>query len=267
MTGLLMLAVAASWLATTELAYALPVAHTDTYAAIFFPISNPLCAPACVFDPVFSTVSGSGRLAAASAGFGSVGAEITVQEDSYQATPTFIAESQGVMIDNITIDGPTGTGSVRFEVGLHGSASTTLPGIVDPDLLFTFNAQGPTAGALIEVDSPHDGFPSETFTSPALAYTFGDPLTITMSLRAAMLQHADATGAPLIAEIRYRNTATLTGLTVLDAQGSPVTTYSISSESGTTYPLAAPEPERAWLLAAGGLVLWGQGRALRRSTP
>lgn len=213
-------------------------------------------------------MSDSGLLAAASADFGAVGAEVTVGLDTYQAaTPVFIAESQGVMIDNISIDGPTGTGTVSFEVDLHGTAMTSLPGIVDPDLLFTFNAQGPTSGALIDVNSPTDGFPSGTFTSPPLAYTFGDPITISMSLRAAMLQHAAATGAPLFAELRYRNTATFTGLTVLDAQGSPVASYSISSESGTPYPRPVPEPGESWLLVAGGLTLLGPGRLLRRSSP
>ena len=254
--GLLILAAAAA----SGAAHALPAAHTDTYAAIYFPITNPLCDPACDFDPTFSHVADPHRRAAASAGFGSVGAEVSVGEDDYSGSPQFIGESQGFMLDNITISGPTGTGSVSFEVGLHGTASTNIPGIVDPSLQFTFSAQGPTAGALIEVHSAVDGFPSGTFTSPSFAYTFGDPITIYMVLLVAMLQHADATGGPLFGDVLYHNTATFTGLTVLDGQGSPVTNYTISSESGTSYPLTVPEPGRAWLLVCGGLTLLGSRR-------
>ena len=239
----------------------MPAPSTSTYAAIYFPISNPLCAPACVFDPHFSHVSDGSHLAEASADYGSVGAQLTIHEDMFEGQPRFLEESQGSMLDYITLAGSTGTGSIRFDIDLHGSASTTLPGIVDPSILFFFQARS-VAGAesRIDVTSALDGFPSKTFTSPALAFTFGDPIRISMGLLASMLQHADGDHSPLIASVLYRNTASITGLTVLDAQGSPITNYSISSESGANYAFV-PEPGSAWLLGSGVLVLLRKRRS------
>ena len=265
--SLLILGVAAAWLATTGPAHAspMPPPSTSTYAAIYFPISNPLCAPACVFDPHFSHVSDGKRLAEASADYGSVGAELTIHEDMFEGQPQFLEESQGSMLDYITFGGQTGTGSIRFDVDLHGSASTTLPGIVDPSIIFFFQA-GNVAGNVsrIDVNSVVDGFPSKTFTSPALAFTFGDPIRINMGLFAAMLQHADGDHSPLIASVLYRKTAAITGLTVLDAQGSPITNYSITSESGANYSFV-PEPSSAWLLGTGVLVLLHKRRSCSRA--
>lgn len=272
MKSLLILAVAASFFATTDSAHAVPIPQTATYATLGVPITSPFCRPDC-FGTTFSRMAesgpGFGSLAVASASFGSVGAEVSVHIDGGVSSgrPSF-AESDGFFVDNITITGPAGTGTVSFAVDLHGTAFTTIPGIVDPRLDFVFGANGPAGGARIDVHSLIDGYPSRTFTTPSFAYTFGDTITIFMELTASLGQRAEGDGStPLIANLLYHDTATLKGLTVLDARGVPVTSFSISSESGTSYPLSSapalsvPEPNSAWLLVAGGLMLLRRRRA------
>ena len=260
--GFLILGLVASILVMTASAQALPMPSTSTDVAIFRPISNPLCAPWCASDPTFSTVAvGSNYFASASASYGSVGAQVTIHEDAFGGSRRFLALAESYMLDNITITGPTGTGSIRFEVGLHGTASTTLPGIVDPDIQFVFIANSGAAGSRIQIDSQRDGFPSTTFTSPDLAYNFGDPITINMILSATLLQFADVIGTvPLIADVGYGSTASVTGFTVLDEQGLPVNNYSIQSQSGAVYPVVVPEPGTACLLLGGLLLLLCQRR-------
>ena len=260
--GLLILGVAAAFVVTTDPAHAGPLPSTSTYATLLQDIS--LCRGGCggttSSEMAFTDFYGNRYLALASAGFGSVGAEVSVNAGGIGRGRQVFAESEGSFIDNITITDPTGTGSIIFAVDLHGTAITTLPGVVDPALSFVFGVTGPTASGRIDVRSVVDGYPSRTFMTAPIAYTFGDTITIFMVLDTALIQQADGDGTtPLIANLLYRNTATLTGLTVLDAQGVPISNYSISSESGTSYPLSSvPEPSSAWLLVASGLILFSR---------
>lgn len=148
-------------------------------------------------------------------------------------------------------------------MGLHGWASTTLPGIIDPLLHFQFHAftETETESVQMYVASQLDGVSSTTYTMSPLSFSFGEPIAINMVRLTALMQRQTALGGPLLANIGYLHTATLSSIVVYDAQGQVLHTVSIRSASGTVYP-AVPEPATAALL--GLSICWLLWRARRR---
>ena len=69
---------------------------------------------------------------------------------------------------------------------------------------------------------------------------------------------------------------TLTGIELFDANGNPITDFSLTSGSGAVYGAdgllseptsATPEPAMAWLLASGLLLVFVAARIRQRQSP
>jgi hypothetical protein len=98
------------------------------------------------------------------------------------------------------------------------------------------------------------GFPSTLglVTSPAFAITFGQPATFTVGMIAYAIFKNIYTDPNVSFTTDFSHTMNLVGFVVLDANGAPLNSFNVTSESGTVYPdTTAPEPSCLFLLGGG----------------
>jgi hypothetical protein len=93
-----------------------------------------------------------------------------------------------------------------------------------------------------------------TITCSGIPIVFGQPTTYEVDLWSLVNIYDLTAGSSAIAD--YSHTAVLTSIAVQDANGNPVSRFSIQSASGTVYTNDGVVPEPAVLpLCAGGLLL------------
>ena len=66
-------------------------------------------------------------------------------------------------------------------------------------------------------------------------------------------------GSNISSMAQFSDTLTLTGIEVVDANGNPVSGVTITSDSGTSYPMDVPEPG-TYVLVVSAALLWFVGR-------
>ncbi len=145
--------------------------------------------------------------------------------------------------DTFTYTGLQGTGyKVNYYFALEGTAS----GDVEAGLNFsTSDPNGPSY-------NPRTSQGSALWITPDYQVDWGVPFNISTDFYGGMTTYVSQKldGSTYTATGNYADTLTLAGIQVRDANGNPVSGWSVTSASGTQYPLGAPVPE------PGSLALW-----------
>ena len=149
------------------------------------------------------------------------------------AYPVNFAQAEAGFTDSLTINGPSGVGFVVYTYAVEGWAV----GEQSLGAMFLRHGGEPDEELSDEIAG------GETFQSLPHAVSFGQPFT-----HGLILQANGGIGLGETGEFGSVLSAMLTGIEVFDASMNPVGTYTVSSSSGTSYPL--PEPGAALLLLA-----------------
>ncbi len=147
--------------------------------------------------------------------------------------------------DSFTYTGLTGSGyKVNFYFRLEG----TVSGDVEAGL--NFSTSDPAGQSF----NPRTHVGNELWITPYYQVDWNQPLAISADFYAGLntmvSQHAE--GLSYSASADYGNTLELAGMVVVDANGTEVTGWTMSSASGTNYPTGAvPEPSSVLGVALG----------------
>jgi hypothetical protein len=200
---------------------------------------------------------------------------------------TDVAGSAGSQVisrftDTLTIDHPSlnGTaGVLSYSYYVPGSFSTVMGGqpgdqthVAEGLVEFTVLPGGLSQTYAISYSSYRGA--SDTPTIPLIPvdgliqvnreFVFGTPLTIGAALSMNGLAGASFSPGASSFDIDYDNSAYWNGVSGVSAGGSPVSGWTISSESGTSYlnsfAPAVPEPAHCAGFAAAGLLAFGLWR-------
>ena len=148
------------------------------------------------------------------------------------------------------------------------------PDIVNPTMSFGVIANGtPVGNVIIDPNGSHGSFFDPlTGRLTTSAIPISRPIDLAVSIEAQIgfvglseLSDAFTTGGT----VDFAETATLSDIEVFDANGNPVSDFTVSSQSGTHYPLSSqvtgvPEPGTAALLLCGATSLAAIRCAARR---
>jgi len=168
--------------------------------------------------------------------YGLVGGTVSISsvDASY---PTNRALAEATFHDTLTISGPTGAGFIQYEYSLIGEA------FGEADAHLFLNHQGDPSEELAG-----EATESGIYTSEFHNIIFGTPFEHGLSINIAAFIGLGETEEAAADFYAY-----MSAIHIFDANMTPISSYSIVSESGTTYPL--PAPSTLALLACGGLIL------------
>jgi hypothetical protein len=158
--------------------------------------------------------------------------------------------------DEFTYTGLQGTG---YKVNFYFKLDGTVSGDVEAGL--NFSTSDP-AGQSYNPRT-HDG--NELWITPFYQVDWNQPFMVNADFYAGLNTHVSekTEGVSFYSSAKYGNTLTLAGMTVVDANGNEVHGWSVSSASGTNYPVGAvPEPATMASIALGiGVLLRRRKRA------
>lgn len=166
----------------------------------------------------------------------------------------FLSDARASFTDTFTFSGGTDpNATVQFEYTLDGTFTQS-----QPDIGYAF----------IELWYNGDGYDMSTtqnhsvITTVPLPVYWDTPIEVTTThitdfrfdLKGGQLQTPTpySEGGSVFSDVDFYHTARLTGITILDSGGNPITDFTLASGSGTTYPVstqAVPEPASVGLLA------------------
>jgi len=179
-------------------------------------------------------------------------------------SPTQPSGSPGSVIYTFTVGGALTTPGPNPPYTAQNLGELVLQQGGSPGSIFTANTYTGSPGTILG-SSSYPGFTSSAgsiqgsgqFSSGHLPFTWGTVADLTAGLAAVSFP---ATGSTLDAHLK----AVLSGITVYDAAGNPVTIFNINAASGSIYTAAgvvvAPLPAAGWLFSAGLLGLMGIAR-------
>lgn len=159
--------------------------------------------------------------------------------------------------DTFTYTGLQGTGyKVNYYFALEGTAT----GDVEAGL--NFSTSDPSAPSY----NPRTNAGSALWITPDYQVDWDVPFTVSADFYGGMTTYVSQypDGSAYSATGDYADTLTLAGIQIVDANGTPVTGWSLVTSSGTQYPLGAPTPEPGSLALLGSAVTLGAGTGLRR---
>jgi hypothetical protein len=157
------------------------------------------------------------------------------------AYPVNASFAEAAFSDTLTISGPSGTGFVVYTYSTDGWTT----GGLSQGALFLRHGADPDEELDDEIVGP------EEFSSLPHAIVFGQPFTTGI-----VMQCHSAIGMGETGEFGAVLSATLTGLAVFDGGMNPIGQFTVTSLSGTQYPL--PEPSGVFIVAAG--MMFGRRR-------
>lgn len=101
--------------------------------------------------------------------------------------------------------------------------------------------------------APNLGYTNQTWVTQAYDINGITPqeINVQFSNQANLNMWEYADGSNLISTSNFSSTATLSGIEVVDANGNPVSGWTVSAASGTVYPVGAPVPEPTTLALLG----------------
>jgi hypothetical protein len=185
--------------------------------------------------------------------------------------------ARGIFEDNIVITAPgvaTGTvGTLDYSISVTGSIEGIAGrGSATWYLQSEFNGGAAAITATATANSPELSPPGYTGApfgvySAIVSFQYGVSIPIEVELQSSAVAEYDNLGGPGGAQFDLAHSLYWGGITDLTAGGSPVGTFTVTSDSGANYadsfvPPAAPEPGTATLLA--GALMVGLGLARRR---
>jgi hypothetical protein len=89
---------------------------------------------------------------------------------------------------------------------------------------------------------------SYRLVSPLLPIFFGSPFALQVTMYASVFLETHPPGGSGGADIDFLHTAQIAGFQAFDTTGAPISDFTVTSASGTQYPLDASVPEPASLL-------------------
>lgn len=158
--------------------------------------------------------------------------------------------ARGSFLDGFTIGGGSGTGTVDLTFQVTGTSSNTAGQSGRPQFAYV----PVVAGALDYAGQVQYSVVSGSTTIP-ITFTFGSPFEFDIDFYALAQIYQWVPGASASAD--YSNTAILDAITVYNSQGNVVPSFTIQSESGTSYGSGGvvPEPLTVVLVASSLLLL------------
>jgi FHA domain/PEP-CTERM motif len=172
------------------------------------------------------------------------------------------AFSQAGFSDGFSVTGGPSNGYLIFSFFTSGMASTVC--VDTTTALFACDPLGP-AGAGIAVNGAVNPLPSVPFTfSEAIPFNGGSggiDVTLTASAVCGTFSNPADAGATACTSIsNFIDTARVTGYTIEDANGNPVSGTTVVFDSGTNYndiPVDTPEPSSLTLIGTGiAALIW-----------
>jgi hypothetical protein len=177
--------------------------------------------------------------------------------------------------DNLTIIDTTrtgGNGTATFNFVVEGSDAgiNGSPGAYAiPKVNYYF---GPSSGAAtgeVSIDLPTANTTLIQPVTVKMPFVFGQSFEFEGFLESAIqfgCSGGSCTTFFAAGNVDFSHTSLLTGIQIVDANGSPVTNFSIESDSGTVYTatgVATPEPATVLMLSTGLFFVWRRSRASR----
>lgn len=177
---------------------------------------------------------------------------------------TYFGRAAGVATDELTITGGSGVGSLHMTWTVTGSTAASSGASASMGIYVSSSSNaGSGFGSTGLIYG--DGTYNMIYDHDGLPFVFGSPLTLSTTSTLTASAGYDRNNPPptfsATATASFYHTAILTGIEAFDQYGNPIKNISITSASGTHYPIAnvaaVPLPEAAWLLISGlsGLTL------------
>ena len=161
--------------------------------------------------------------------------------------------------DTFTYTGLQGTDyKVNYYFALQGTATS------DVEAGLNFSTSDPNGPSY----NPRTSQGTALWITPDYQVDWGTPFNLSADFYGGMTTYVSqkADGSAYTATGNYADTLDLTGIRIVDANGTPVSGWSLTSASGTQYPLAPPVPEPGSFALLFGVASLGalSGRRLQR---
>jgi len=143
------------------------------------------------------------------------------------------------------------------------SARTSLNVVAfDPSVIKDVDTTGPVTGRTFFT---HQAFSANVSTSLTLTVPVTSASGVGLWLELISVAEGSVVTGSFQAITDFTSTVQITGIQLFDANGQPLANPTLTSGSGTLYPLVGvAEPHAAWLLGLGAFVIAGRARAARR---
>jgi hypothetical protein len=178
----------------------------------------------------------------------------------------FNAESIAGWTDSLTVSNPQSQAPVLVHLNFHidGTIVRTGDGLGSANVQFVHDYSGPTTWTYQHYVATDPTSFSADLTAPGILVTPGSSAFYDFVLTSSAILCGNCGGGTVFIDnstvnTDFGNTLRLTGMSITDTSGNPVSGYTLGSDSGFDYAglnAASPAPEPStWLLLTAGLAL------------